>query len=505
MPATARTFALLGVAAREVEVEVDVRAGLPTFGLVGLPDAAVRESRERVRSAIVNSGFDFPQQRITASLAPADLRKAGPAFDLAIAAALLAASDQLPQEALAGCALAGELALDGSLRPIAGALAMAEEARRSGLARIGVAAASAGEAALAASGEDGTGLRVVPLTRLDELRSLGGPEEPGPPKPPALDPDDLNGTGLDLSDLRGQAALRWALEVAAAGGHGMVMLGPPGAGKSLAARRLPTIMPPLARAEAIEVIRIAGACGKPTPHGGSRPFRAPHHTISTAGLIGGGNPPRAGEVTLAHKGILFLDELGEFARDALEALRQPLEDGRVTISRSRHTVELPCRFQLVAAANGCPCGRGADSGDCRCDPAHVRRYSARLSGALADRIDISLSVDQPSADAMAGPPGESSAVVRERVIVARERQAHRLGQGRTNAEMTPAQTHATCRLDPEAAGELAAGHGRLHLSGRGHQRVMRLARTVADLRGHERVTSDDVSSALMLRRRSEDR
>jgi magnesium chelatase family protein len=252
------------------------------------------------------------------------------------------------------------------------------------------------------------------------------------------------------------------------------------------------------------VIRVAGACGgEPLTGAPRRPFRAPHHTISAAGLVGGGNPPRAGQVTLAHRGVLFLDELGEFSRDALEALRQPLEEGRVVISRSRHSIEFPCRFLLVAAANPCPCGRGEDSADCRCDPVQVRRYGARLSGALADRIDISLAVSQPSAEALAGPPGESSKAVRERVAKARARQAARLGPGRLNAEMTPAETRASCRLEAAAREELATGHGRLGLSGRGYERVMRLARTVADLEGAERVGVEHITTALSLRRRAE--
>jgi magnesium chelatase family protein len=392
--ATARTFSLLGIEVREVHVEVDVcNGGLPTFSLVGLPDAAVRESRERVRSALENSGFKFPQHRITANLAPADLRKAGPSFDLAIAAGLLAASGQLPPERLEGVSLAGELALDGSIRPIPGALAMAEAAATRGTRAIAVPTANGPEAALA------RGPRVVPLERLQQLKDLGTAAEPPAPRPVEL---SLNGSAPDepdLSDLRGQPYLRDALEIAAAGGHSLLIIGPPGAGKSLAARRLPSILPPLGRADAMEVLRVASACGM-LKRGSStvrRPFRAPHHTISTAGLVGGGSPPRAGEVTLAHRGVLFLDELGEFSREALEALRQPLEEGRVAITRARGAVELPCHFMLVAASNPCPCGRGEESGECECQPGSTRRYRAKLSGALADRIDISVAVARPSA------------------------------------------------------------------------------------------------------------
>ncbi len=372
MLAAARTFSLLGVEAREVRVEADVRTGLPAFALVGLPDAAVRESRERVRAALVNSGFEFPQQRITANLAPADLRKAGPGFDLAIAAAILAATGQLRAAALADVALAGELALDGSMRAVPGAMVMAEAARRAGARAIVVAAASAAEAALV------EGVAVIPVERLDQLVAVGGEDEPVAPDITRPSP---NGAGPDLADLRGQPGLRRGLEVAAAGGHSLLITGPPGAGKSMAARRLPSILPPLGPGEAIEAARVASACGRPVEPAiaGRRPFRAPHHTISTAGLIGGGNPPRPGEVTLAHHGVLFVDELPEFGRGALEALRQPLEDGCVRIARARYSVELPSRFQLVAAANPCPCGRGPRSGNCTCDPAAVRAYEAKLT------------------------------------------------------------------------------------------------------------------------------
>jgi magnesium chelatase family protein len=496
--ASVRTFALLGIEAREVQVELDVAGGgLPSFSLVGLPDAAVRESRERVRSALGNSGFKFPMHRITANLAPADLRKAGPSFDLAIAAALLGACGQLRPEQLAGVAIAGELALNGSIRPVHGVLAMAEAARRAGAEAIVVPALNAPEASLA--GEP----RVVPLERLEQLALLGTESEPRAGPASGWSANGSAPQGPDLADLRGQPYLRYALEVAAAGGHSLLVVGPPGAGKSLAARRLPSLMPPLNRGEAMEVLRIASACGKPVSPDQPpiRPFRAPHHTISTAGLVGGGSPPRAGEVTLSHRGVLFLDELGEFSRESLEALRQPLEEGRVTIVRARHAIELPSRFMLVAASNPCPCGRGEDSGECECQPVSARRYRAKLSGALADRIDISISVERPSAREMGTPPDTDSATVRDRVIAARERQEHRLGAGRCNADMSLADLRALCRLDDEATAMVAAGHSRLQLSGRGHDRVLRLSRTIADLEGRGRVSADHVARALSLRRR----
>jgi magnesium chelatase family protein len=496
VPATARTFTLLGIDAQAVQVEVDVGRGLPSFSLVGLPDAAVRESRERVRAALENAGYKFPQQRITASLAPADLRKGGPGLDLAIAAALLGGSDQLPAVALEGMALAGELALDGSIRAIPGVLAMAEAARRDGVEALAVPVANAPEAALA------RGLRIVPLAHLRQLELLGGDEEPVAPEPLELGLGHTS-PALDLADLRGQSVLRRALEVTAAGGHNVLIVGPPGAGKSLAARRLPSILPPLGEQEAVEVLRIASACGRPVDAGVSRrrPFRAPHHTISAAGLVGGGTPPRPGEVTLAHRGVLFLDELAEFSRDAIEALREPLESGRVAIVRAGHAIELPCRFVLVGAANPCPCGPGPDSDDCRCSDAQVRRYEARLSGALADRIDVFVRVERPERTEIGGGEGEGSASIRERVLGARERQHARFGDGRCNAEMSARETRAQARLGGDAQQILQRGYEQMKLSGRGYDRALRLARTIADLDGSERIGTDHIAEALSLRRR----
>jgi magnesium chelatase family protein len=494
----ARTFALVGIEAEPIHVEVHVASGLPSFAIVGLPDTAVRESRERVRSALVNSGFEFPQRRITANLAPADLPKAGPAFDLAIAAALLVATDQLPRGLLERYALAGELALDGSIRPVSGALAIAEGTRELGLRGLAIAAGSAREAAFV------DGVEVRPLEHVSRLSALAEgaiaplEREAGADLAPARDE-------ADLSELRGQPGLRRALEVAAAGGHSLLLVGPPGGGKTLAARRLPSLLPPLGNEEVLEVIRIAGACGEGSRNGArpSRPFRSPHHTASARALIGGGSPPRAGEVTRAHRGILFLDELGEFRRDSLEALRQPLEEGSVTLARAGRTVTLPCRFQLVAASNPCPCGHGPDSGECDCPPRVVARYHAKLSGALADRIDLFLSIDRPSAEALADGDGEGSAAVRARVEAARGRQEARLGPGRCNAEMTPVEVRRLARLSPAAKGELASGHERLGLSGRGWDRVVRVARTIADLAGSEETAGDHLAQALNFRRRSE--
>ncbi len=491
MFALARTFALVGVEAEPVYVEVDIGGGLPSFTIVGLPDAAVRESRERVRSALRNSGFKYPEHRITVNLAPADVRKAGPGFDLAIAAAILAATGQLPQAVVDNYAMAGELALDGAIRPAPGALAMAEGARGWGLRGVAVAPPDATQAALVA------GLEVVPVEHVTRLRELGeGSLEPvARVEPPAPD-DDLP----DLADLRGHPVLRSCLEIAAAGAHSLLLIGPPGGGKTLALQRLPSLLPPLSPQELIEVTRIAGVCGE---NGGPRlrrPFRAPHHTISGRALVGGGSPPRPGEVTRAHRGVLFLDELGEFRRDALEALRVPLEQGSVTISRTSGTVSLPSRFMLVAASNPCPCGHGEDSGECDCHPGAVTRYRAKLSGALADRIDISLSVEPPPAEELLEDGVEDSAGVRERVLAARRRQEERLGPGRTNAEMTPGEVRRHCELDPQARQVLERGQRQLRLSARGWDRCLRLARTIADLAGAERITPDHVRRALSARR-----
>jgi magnesium chelatase family protein len=494
MLAETTAFTLDGISARPVRVEVDVQRGLPVFQIVGLPDAAVREARERVRAALVNCGFDFPLKRITANLAPADLRKVGPGLDLALASALLGAAGEIPSEKLAGWAFAGELALDGTLRPVRGALAMAEAARTLGSAGIVVPPANGGEAALA------HGIDVHTLDNVGGLREIpegfrGERPEPidfakAPPLP-------------DLEDLRGQEHLRRALEVAAAGEHGMLIIGPPGAGKSLAARRLPSILPPLGGSEILEVARIASACGAGSGAISSvRPFRAPHHTVSPAGLVGGGTPPRPGEITLAHRGVLFLDELCEFRRPALEALREPMEAGEVSIVRANGRQTLPCSFTLVAAANPCPCGRGEEDPACKCGDAAIRRYRSVLSGALADRIDINLGVRQPAAEAMAGAPGESSAAVRRRVITARAVMADRFGGNRTNSTATSSEIIGF-EIESAARRLLSDAHRAQRFSGRSHDRILRLARTIADLAGSEPIEETHMAAALQFRRREE--
>ena len=487
------TFALEGVESREVTVEVDVRRGLPAFAIVGLPDAAVRESRERVRAALLNSGLDFPQQRLTANLAPAYVRKAGPRFDLALAVAVLAASRQVPTEELGTYAICGELSLSGAVRPVNGALSMALGAKRAGYARLFVPEENGAEAALV----EGIEILGVPdLARL--VGVLKGDWLPGPPR--AKRPGGEVVRGPDIADVRGQADGKRALEIAAAGGHNLLMIGPPGAGKTFLARCLPGILPPPTFHEAIEITQVQSVVGMSDGSLAShRPFRSPHHTISASGLVGGGARPRPGEITLAHHGVLFLDELPEFSRDTLEALRQPLEEGFVTITRGQSTLTFPARAMLVAACNACPCAR--PPADCTCTTPDFARYDRRVSGPLLDRLDLVCRLGPvPPVELVAedGRTRQGSAAARARVCTARELQRERLaGTGRTsNAAMDSRLTRRLVPLEPSARRRLLEGHRVLGLTARAHDRVVRVARTIADLEGRERVTAQDLDEAL---------
>ncbi|HEY1357592.1 MAG TPA: YifB family Mg chelatase-like AAA ATPase [Thermoleophilaceae bacterium] len=496
MLASVATFAIEGIASREVSVEVDVRRGLPTFTLVGLPDRAVREARERVRAALLNSGLDFPQQRLTVNLAPAHVRKAGPGFDLAIAVGVMAATGQVPKQPLESCALYGELSLSGELRRGRGALAVALGARDAGYARLAAAPGDAGEAALVSEVE------VIPVESLEDIaRLLRGerPAERASPRPPRRRGPEAR---LDLADVRGQEDAKRALEIAAAGSHNMLMVGPPGAGKTMLARRLPGILPPPSFEEALEITRIGSVAGI---GGGElvseRPFRAPHHTISPQGLTGGGLTPRPGEVTLAHRGVLFLDELAEFSRPALDALRQPLEEGRVEIMRGQRTIVFPARAMVVAATNPCPCGRPADA--CSCDAVLLGRYARRLSGPLLDRIDLVCRLGPVAPlELVREVEGDgTSRRVRRRVLAARERQQRRLeGSGALcNGDMDGRLTRRTVRLGRRLRARLASLPDPGLLSGRGHDRVLRVARTIADLDEREEVGERDLDEALAYR------
>lgn len=510
MLARVASEALMGLEGHAVEVEADVVAAAPAFNIVGLPDVAVQESRERVRAAIVNSSFEFPSRRITINLAPADVRKEGPSFDLPIALAFLLATQQAsPRGAgpLREFAAVGELGLDGALRSVPGALALAESARRRGVRALLVPSQNAAEASLVAD------LVVYPVTTLREAVAVvqNGDGTAALPLQVETLLDQPAVESVDLADITGQERVKRALEIAAAGGHNLLMVGPPGSGKTMIARRIPTILPPLTLAEAIEVTRIhsvAGLLPADAPLVVRRPFRAPHHTISSAGLVGGGATPRPGEVSLAHLGVLFLDEFAEFRASALEGLRQPLEDGQVTISRSLCTVTYPARHMLVAAMNPCPCGfRGDPVHECHCPEYRLRAYQNRLSGPLLDRIDMRLDVprltpyERRRLIEREGTRRETSAVVRARVTAARKLQLARFaGSGvYANAHMSARQLRQYGLLDAQAVTLLDNAYERLRLSARACDRIVKVARTIADLAGSASISADHVRESISYR------